>query len=187
MEESVGEKLGESESFEDLKEAGVDVQVYEDIIEIKAGSGGYFTAAPDENRILKLWVQTIRHDGQRSPYFEKHRASELARRAINYFDKHGQLRGIAFDWGKPPTTSPEDRSDNYSTYLTKRDELSQTMSIEEARKKAAQATWTYRQVASPNGFNILTRIEEVGDPANPTTVKGIISREPLKIADPAKT
>jgi len=169
-------QLSPIDPFDDLKEKGVRVEIEDNRINIVPSRDVYFTASANQERLLRLAVRTIRENGGRSPYFEQHRVSELARRAIEHFDRSGKLRGIEFDWGKPPTDEESQRSDNYTSYITMRNLFSKGLPPEEARIKAAESTWTYEKIAKPNGFTQIQSVVEKGDATQPTTVTGIMLR-----------
>ena len=133
------------DSFDDLREERVRVDISDDYIEIRTPSDASFKAWMDEDRIAHLVIRSIRSTGSRDPYFERHRMGELSRRAIHHFDRSTPLEGLAFDWGKPPTDGHGDRSDNYSTYLAARNELLGQMNEADAMKQAALQTWTFRE------------------------------------------
>jgi len=118
--------------------------------------------------------------GERHPYFEKHRASDLAARAIRHFEQFQPVYGIEFDWVRESGYGGEP-SDNYITYIETRNRLRNEMSIKRARREAALATWTMQKIALPNGFTVLGEIDDKpwpgDDPDLPTNVKGMIWRD----------
>lgn len=168
------------DSFDDLREERVRVDISDDYMELRTLSDASFKAWVDEDKIAHLIIRSIRSNGSRDPYFERHRMGELSRRAIQHFDRSTPLEGLAFDWGKPPTDAPGDRSDNYSTYLAARHELLGQMNKADAMKQAALQTWTFRHIALPLRFSEIDTIVEVGDPTAPTSVKGVVRRSTPK-------
>jgi hypothetical protein len=164
------------DSFDDLREERVRVDISDDYMELRTSSDASFKAWVDEDRVAHLIIRSIRSNGSRDPYFERHRMGELSRRAIQHFDRSTPLEGLAFDWGKPPTDVPGDRSDNYSTYLATRNELLGQMDEADAMKQAALKTWTFRHIALPLHFSEIDTIVEVGDPTAPVSVKGVVRR-----------
>lgn len=163
--------------FEDLQEAGVDVAVGDDFVEIRLeASNTSFIAWVDSDRIAYLLIRTVQSDGTRHPYFGRHRASEIAQGAISYFDQLERVKGLGFQWGRPATGQHVDRSDNYTSYLSTRNALAASMDYENAKRQAALQTWTLQQVALPLGFTEITSVDETGDLTAPGTVTGIAHR-----------
>lgn len=159
-----------------LQEDGVHFDVNDNFIEIRPTSGVSFQAWVDKERVAHLNITTIRADGSTHPYFERHRASEIAKNAISHFDQFGTLKGLAFDWGRPTGEDQVGRSDNYTSYLNARNALMPTMDYESAKRQAALQTWTLRNIALPLQFSEITTVEEKGDPTTPISVLGIAYR-----------
>jgi hypothetical protein len=162
--------------FQDLKGPRVHLTVDPEVIDISIGTNIGFSVHVLPGRILKPWIRTASYDGTCHVYFKKEgrRAHELFARAVKYFDSFGKLKAVRFDWGRPVTSHPSDRSDNYTEYIKARDALRAAIPLEEAQKKAVEATWTYG-VAKANGFEIVS-VKEEGDPDNPSSVLGLIER-----------
>lgn len=167
--------------FADLREDGVIVDAYGgNYVDIEPKhSDVQFQASMNEDGIVHFVIRTILPNNKRHPYFARHRVSELARRAIAYFDQSAGVYGIQFDWGKPPTDSPIDRSDNYSGYIQARNALATQLEYDEAKRAAVQQTWTYQHIAEPLHFTNIAQVDELGsDTLHPVTVTGVILREP---------
>ncbi|MGI0133741.1 MAG: hypothetical protein ACREBW_02125 [Candidatus Micrarchaeaceae archaeon] len=171
----------QNDPFVDLREDGVIVDAYGgNYVDVEPKhSDVQFQASMNEERIVHFVIRTVLPNNERHPYFARHRVSELARRAIEYFDQSGGVRGIQFDWGKPPTETPVDRSDNYKGYIDARNTLATQVEYDEAKRAAVRETWTYRHIAEPLHFTRIGQVDELGsDMLNPTTVTGVILRTP---------
>jgi hypothetical protein len=116
--------------------------------------------------------------GERHSFFERHRASELAARAIRHFELTYPVNGIEFDWKRKPGFGREP-STNYTDYLNERNRLKNEMPIEEAQSNAVFATWTGRRIALPNGFTKLGAFEDT--PESPRSINGTIWRDEVKL------
>lgn len=125
-------------------------------------------------------IRTLDRDtGLRHPYFERHRASTLAAKAIYHFAQTYEINGVEFDWKRPYNDS--DQSSNYTTYITERDRLKNDMPIDQARARAVFATWTAQHIALPHGFTELRDLREdiwSDDPPElPRGVEGTLWRD----------
>jgi|GEM_PF-6823653 hypothetical protein len=171
----------QEDPFADLREDGIIVDTYGgNYVDVEPKhSDVQFQASMNEDRIVHFVIRTVLPNNTRHPYFVRHRVTEIARRAIEYFDQSGAVRGIQFDWGKPPTEAPVDRSDNYSGYIDARNALVANLEYDEAKRAAVKETWTYRHIAEPLHFTGIGQVDELGtDALHPTTVTGVILREP---------
>jgi hypothetical protein len=177
--------LGKQDAFTDLEEPGVLILRLPprrpNRIEIHPGGTTLFIAQLKKRRVLHLTIRTMNSEGNRDPFFEKHRARELVARAIQFFEKEwGELKGFEFDWRRPKRWH---RSDNYTAYIRARNllQIEKGLPRREARQEAIMATWTY-DVASRHGFTEMPRkIIEIGeDPDNPSRVHGILWRKSNK-------
>ena len=117
--------------------------------------------------------------GKRHPYFEQRRPSQLAQRAIRYFEQSTPILALDFTWTR--TYGPPDGpSDNYTAYIETLTRLRDTTSPTEAQRQAVLATWTVQRIAIPNGFLRLGEVhEDVRDEDTidlPTEIRGTMWR-----------
>ncbi len=185
----------EFDTFEDLQEDCVEEltidegEVYISIETSCHTKGIQFLASvwgsDTYNPAVHFVIRTIDWEtGERHPYFVKHRANELASRAIRHFDMTRPVNELEFSWLKELGHSGKP-SNNYTTYIETRDRLRNNVSIEAAKREAALATWTVQKIALPNGFTHFGEIKEeiwaTDDPNRPTEIKGTILRKPHTI------
>jgi hypothetical protein len=98
-------------------------------------------------------VKTIQDDGQRHPFFEQFRAHQLLHAMIEHFEQTQKVTQLAFIWQCPTTEDPGDRSDNFASYIKRKQELRESgLSSKEQRIIATKATWTFKKVAVPLRF-----------------------------------
>ncbi len=171
---------GERDSFKDLDERASGVlqkfRVREEEIYIEVNPQILFCANVEEidgARMLILDIITTDTRGNRHPYFERHSASELATRAIKYFDGFGELRDLEFLWHNEYISISGLQSSNYQKHIGVRNAaLAEGIPEDEARKRAVMATWTFQRIAAPNGFKtiVLDKLKEIGSPVAPTSV-----------------
>jgi len=162
-------------AFEDLAAPDVNIRVTSRLVEVQkqddeGDRNPYFNAyiLDSDPYSVNFGIRTKMQNGERDPYFRIHPASELARRAILYFESNRPIRGINFSWAAP--VAPDDMSDNYDTYVEARNALQQEgMLPEVARVEAAYRTWTVQKIALPNGF---TRIDDVFETESPFAGNG---------------
>ncbi len=157
--------------FDELSNDGADVKVGDYEIDIRFGLGQFVAYRNDDEVFFDISTRNIHR--VRTPFFTKHRATDLARQAIEYFDRKRPLTSIGFSWANPLI---RDSAENYLIYLQKRNELIATMSEDEAKIEAIKATWTYARVAAPNRFTKIIKPVEERNTRFPTFVKGSIFR-----------
>ena len=156
-------------------------------------TNGYFyaTAGPADRDITSsdIWTACFNvlsgpSDGERDAFFETNRMTDLGALSIAFFNQTRSVDGIVFDW-VIPTQRYCRRSTNYDEYLEALADFDDPSSIE-AQSAAAQQTWTYRNLAAPNGFTNVGIIKELYDfggerfpQINPRRISGLILRPGL--------
>lgn len=172
-------------SFDDLLQAGVEVNVTDNGVYISAEDdanknfiGPFFNAyiLDSDPNSVNFAINTTKQGGDRHPYFQANRAHHLAARALNHLQLFNDINAINFEWYMP--VFPGERSDNYTAYVDAKKLLTGSMSPEDVRTEAAYATWTVQQIALPNGFTKIPYvIERDGTSQEPGEVKGKILKK----------
>lgn len=166
--------------FDDLESPDVSITSQRRMVSIVLANhyvgSPIFRARSDnlQDGTLIFSIKTVQEDGTRHPYFEEHRAGDIAARAIKYFEQFEPVNAIDMRWDAPQPGNP--RSDNYTTYREARERFGQQMPYEQAKVRAAMATWTFQRIALPNGFTKIGKVNELAGTDNPISVWTIASR-----------
>ena len=160
----------QSDPFGDIKDPKVLIEHDCEYVRIKPK--GFYPNGPrvevfrvsEQPQAVGFDIKTILPSGSRHAYFEEHRATELVARAISYLEQFKPIETTRFFWRAPTRDAP--RSDNFERYVEVRNRLSGEMSLEEAKIKAALATWSIQHIALPNGFANIEHVDEAVNSAS---------------------